>query len=426
MIVFAQGTYDERIPQTQECIRRVKGWVDRMVIVVDDTVSEASKELLRSEGCEVYFHPWNDDFPRMRNNYLSHCQADDWIIVSDPDEWFDGIFLHDLKPKIIPWAEKEGYNLLLVNVHDTMYKLDGTEDSSIPEWFKFLCFKNIEGTHYVGTGQAQNLHENLVIPGKKAVNLPREYFYQHVKHEIEVLERSFRNVWIAGGGADRGTQNPDWSKLRAITERLGLKAWRDVRLYLRAGGIDDEFRELIASWSTKAGWDFEEEEFQAYRYYKARYPNEMPDASERRLSHGSPAEVEQYVTKTYLTTLGRYPDNSGKEFYMLQILNGRLKRETLPLGLLMAESRVDELVEKKEQATVRIVLDATVVVNENMMKTLAISGDIWNRVKPNIDLGKALEETLSNPKEFYQWFYRDKQTITREKLLSRLRGGVDK
>lgn len=138
MIVGCQGTYGERIEQTVEGVKRLRPYVDRMVVIVDESVTEEQRQRLRDAGCEVYFEPWQDSMVKMRNAYLKRCQHGDWVIVSDPDELFCEEFCKDVR-ELTKRAEERGIGLLLINSHDITKKLDGTVSETVSDFFKNLC-----------------------------------------------------------------------------------------------------------------------------------------------------------------------------------------------------------------------------------------------------------------------------------------------
>jgi hypothetical protein len=83
LIVACIGVYGERVEQALVGIRRLRPHVDRYVVIVDESVTEEQKRRLRSEGCEVYLHPWRDSTVEMRNQYLQKCQHGDWVVCHD-------------------------------------------------------------------------------------------------------------------------------------------------------------------------------------------------------------------------------------------------------------------------------------------------------------------------------------------------------
>jgi len=337
MIVACIGVYGERVDQAIVGIKRLRPHVDRYVVIVDESVTEEQKQKLRELGCEVYFHPWEDSTVKMRNQYLQKVQTDDWVIVHDPDEWFNEQFCKDVR-RLCERAEQEGIDLLLINAHDIMYKEDGTKEENVSTFFKNLIFRKRLGTHYEGVGTEKVLHETLIIPGlQRTVKLPPDkYWYEHVKYWYEVWERAARNVFIAGGGNNAGERNPSWKPLRKICDELGLDTWPKAREYFRKGNIDPRLKEWL--WENRfEGFDYDHEELEFGRWYfeylhpeEAKFPDGRVWKPVFEVDPNSPAGIMKYVEKCYLEVLGRHADQEGKEAYTKAILEGRIRKEDLP------------------------------------------------------------------------------------------------
>jgi len=458
MLVGCVGIYGERVEQALIGIKRLRPYVDRYVVIADESVTEEQKQLLRKEGCEVYFEPWQDSMVKMRNAYLKRCQHGSWIVVHDPDEIFCQEFCENVR-KIVKDAEEKDLVLLLINSHDVTYNPDNSKDESVSDFFKNLIFHYVGNTYYEGVGEVKEVHETLIMPpGVKTAQLPRKYFYTHVKTLVEVWERAFRNVWLAGGGNNVGDRNLRWRPLRQITDRLGLKTWPEVRGYLRRGNIDREFLDWIRECQNHAGWDWENECFDSLKYYRAIHPEELPDiapAMELKLkqpSLGSPPEVMHYVEETYKEVLGRHADDAGKEGYTKAILEGRLRREILPILLRQSEeyqakflwrSAVPLQIPQAQIPTVPLPLGPAapseagetvrmpvpVNVDVRLTETLFVDAlrrsKIWAQVKPRLDLGSWLEGELGAEgwRRLQEWFYGETPTLERfRKKLGELKG----
>jgi len=358
---------------------------------------------------EVVDFVWQDDFPAMRNRYLEEARRIDpnaWVVVADPDEWFSESFVRDL-PKLVEEAESNGVGLLLINSHDITTHPDGRREETVSNFFKNLCYKLSPEVHYRGVGSGR-VHETLIVPpGTKQVSLPRKYYYEHHKTMLEIWERAFRNVWIAGGGNNVGERNPRWKPLRAITDKLGLKSWPEVREYLRRGNVDKELLEWIRDCRKESGWDWQNEMFDALKYYKALHPEELPDvppATELTLpppTYGSPPEVMAWVERCYKEVLGRHADDRGKQVYTNLILTGKLRREDLP-DVLRQSSEYREKFgippspQPTEQVGVAIPVNVQVGLSEDhFVRALMQSEVYWKEIKPKLDFARKWAELTS-------------------------------
>jgi len=331
-IVYAMNFYEERMPQVKQCIERVRPYVDRCVLVYDDTVTEESKKWLKQWGCELYYRKWDNHFSKQRNAYLEPINEGEWVLVSDPDELFCTELLKDLR-KILTEAQKSGINILGINAHDITTELDGRVTRSVSDWFKQLLFQYEEGVRYVGC-----VHETLLpsVHGWRAANLDKRYYYEHIKSMIEIKERGARNVFCGGGGNNVKDKNRMYVELHRWADKHMFTDWPAVRAFIRTHGTASitwqELKGIIITHRNDSGWDWENESRDFFLWCKALFPEEFAEwfSTPTQPSEGSPPEVMAYVEEQYLKVLGRNADDVGKQEYMRAILQGRIKREELP------------------------------------------------------------------------------------------------
>lgn len=429
MLCFYQGTYGERISQSLESIKRIAPFVDRTIIIVDETVTEEQRQQLGTLGCEVYLEPWQDSMVKMRNAALNKIQTDDWVITADPDEFFNETFCRNVKD-ICKKAEEQGLELLLINSHDTTIKADGTKDSSVSDFFKNLIYRKVEGTHYEGVGEVKEVHEILIIPGiTKTAQLPKEkYWYDHIKYWHEVWERAMRNVFMGGGGNNAGNRNPSWKPLRDLFSEIGIENWTQARQYLRYGDIDPRLKEWF--WDNRTeGFDFDHEEMEGGRwFFECLHPEEAkyPDGREWKpilvVPKGSPAEVMGYVEDTYMHILGRHADQEGKEAYTKAIIEGMMKRETLSEILKQSDEYRQKLSLEQESIRLNVPVSVDLKMSEDLfVQALMRSKTYWEKIKPCLEIGKYIRTELGEEGwiKFQKWFYKE-QHLTLKKLSKKL------
>lgn len=326
MLVFCQGTYEERMDQTKECIRRIRPYIDRVVIIGDETISQESKDWLKENECELYIYPWNDNFPEMRNHYLHKCQMDDWVIVSDPDEWFCEEFCTRVR-ELCDTAEKAGAASMLINSHDSWHKYGEEEITVINSSFhKKLIFRKYRGVRYLGCGKSKTVHENLVMPGHfKEITLDGVFYYEHHKFEHEVWERAMRNVYCGGGGDNVGDVNTQWMRLLNITRELGLNNWKDVRAYMRRGNIDDSLKQWLLD-NRVEGFDYQHEMMEGFRwYFEHLHPEE--NTGNWKPTEYTEEDIGNLIRHTYLKFLGREPDEEGFKTYFALLESKTISRK---------------------------------------------------------------------------------------------------
>jgi len=278
-IVYAMNFYEERMPQVKQCIERVRPYVDRCVLVYDDTVTEESKKWLKQWGCKLYYRKWDNHFSKQRNAYLEPINEGEWVLVSDPDELFCTELLKDLR-KILTEAQKSGINILGINAHDITTELDGKVTRSVSDWFKQLLFQYEEGVRYVGC-----VHETLLpgVHGWRAANLDKRYYYEHIKSMIEIKERGARNVFCGGGGNNVKDKNPMYVELHEIVKKFNIKEWPGLRDILRNPeknwNLFHEIKGVAIKHRSDSGWDYENESRDLFLWLKTIHPFEMTRAS---------------------------------------------------------------------------------------------------------------------------------------------------
>ena len=411
MLCFYQGTYGERIEQSLESIGRIVKYVDRAIVIVDETVTEEQKQQLRDIGCEVYFYPWLDSMVKMRNQALDKIQTNDWVITSDPDERFNEDFCKDVR-KIIARVEMSPIDVVLINSHDTFTGADGKTSTNASDFYKNLIYRKREGTHYEGVGQVKEVHETLIIPGmQQQAKIDRKYWYEHVKYWHEVWERAARNSFIGGGGNNVGTRNPSWKPLRDICDGLGLTTWPLVREYFRKGNVDPRLKEWL--WENRfEGFDFDHEEMEFGRwYFEYLHPEEAgPWAPVTDVKVGSPPEVMGFVEDTYMKVLSRHADQPGKEMYAAAIIQGKLKREDLPELLKKSPEYQEKEAGPTENVKLQVPVDVNIRVTEAIIIEALGRSKTWATIiKPRLDVGIFFELALGPEKwnGFLSWFYKN-------------------
>lgn len=345
-IVYCQMTYKNDLENTIQNVLTARDFVDACIVVYDDSLSIEDINSLKATRAIAKYYKWHDNFPRMRNNYLLEARiyGANWVMVSDPDEHFDIKILQDIKP-LVTQANMAGISMMMINSHD-IYSDD--EDGKpldvvpehIPDYFKNLIYRLDPTVGYMGVGETQNLHENMVgnfIP----INLPKQYFYRHLKSHRDIWEHSTRNIFISGGGMNQGMQVPAYRELKPILLRLGFNTWYEFRDYLKVGNIDKELSDFIKNHRNDTGngsWDSEYREMFKYYYYHL-HPEQ--NTENLRVTVGdSPAppkvfddDIKQFINNKYKEILKRDADDGGLNHYTSEIAGGRMKKEDLEIIL---------------------------------------------------------------------------------------------
>lgn len=106
----------------KRCLDSARGLVDRM-IVVDTGSEDATQQIARQAGAEVFSYKWKDDFADARNHALALSDAD-WNLIMDADEYI----MEGTREGIAAFLEK-GNGLGDVYIYNA-YREDGEESYS--------------------------------------------------------------------------------------------------------------------------------------------------------------------------------------------------------------------------------------------------------------------------------------------------------
>jgi glycosyltransferase involved in cell wall biosynthesis len=262
-----------RLYDTMKCIERVKPYVDRVVIVDGGSTDDTILTLRNYEGVELYIHPWEDNFPKQRTNYLNRAGENggtDWVLVSDPDELFSVEALENMRNEI---NHAGPYNMLAFESNTVTMKGPKIVYHRHDKYWKALLFKWNPGIHYTG-----NPHETLVIDkGHRVKNLP--YRYYHIKQENMTWHRGCRNAWIGGGGPNLGAKQKLWLPFRELVKnKTGIEKWRDFDSYMVKGNIDPEIKAQLVEFRKETGYDGSSEWREFYKtYFRIYHPEEEPE-----------------------------------------------------------------------------------------------------------------------------------------------------
>ena len=171
-------------------LESVKNSVDELILV-DTGSTDATMDIFRRYGGQVYQQAWQDDFSAPRNLAISKATGD-WLILLDADEYFSEETADNLR-KII--EENQQYSSLFVKI----VNIEKKDKTVLDEAYNLRIVKNIPGIYYRG-----RIHENIVfdkcpydtyIKGARiADNLLKIY---HTGYSSEInIEKGKRNIKI--------------------------------------------------------------------------------------------------------------------------------------------------------------------------------------------------------------------------------------
>mgnify|MGYP003927726039 CR=1 FL=1 len=136
----------------RQCLQSVAPYVDEIVIV-DTGSQDKTVEIAREFTDKIYFHPWENDFSKHRNQAISYATGD-WILQIDADEELAPGAGDAIRASIR--EAPSGVNFLMINITDI-------DQKGVPRvTFKYpRVFRNNIGIHYNSI-----IHEQVVGNGK--------------------------------------------------------------------------------------------------------------------------------------------------------------------------------------------------------------------------------------------------------------------
>ena len=275
--------------ETKACIEQALPYVDHIVIVdggsQDDSIFYFRNWSETEPKLHFYVHPWCDNFSAQRNNYLKHAEElispdhEYYILVSDPDEWYEERTFKNLK-NTIDYMKVTNHNVAGFQCKSISLKGDKVVHENVDKYWKHLLYKYEPGMRYRG-----NPHEGMVMPsGFRMLNTP--LFYHHRKQENVIWKRGMRNSYVGGGGDNVGKKNKLWVDLMGIVKSIFgyTPSWHEYERYLIKGDISPEIKSwMINKARLDDGWSGASEMREHYKYYfrilhPEEEPNELKDA----------------------------------------------------------------------------------------------------------------------------------------------------
>jgi hypothetical protein len=442
-IAYCQSTWREDFNDTILCISRVSPHVDFTVIAYDGSLTDEQIHWLTVNSDSYRLHPvqfkWTDDMPAMRNAYLEEAKrlGATWCVVSDPDELFSEDLAKNLR-RLIEENDTLGYNLLPVHARDQFDNVEWLDELDLLKetpggyretgfWKPLLIFKIYPDTHYEGVGVEKNVHEMLRSSTPwNPKNLPKEYYYTHRKSALRIWRNAARNMFIGGGGDNVGDLNPYWRELREICYSHKIDTWPDFEEQVKTGFEDPRFKhwlfEALQAPPTNWGTETRETCKWYFTFHKDQITPEIRERLETPPKMTPEIELENFVTRCYFQVLGRHPDEEGKHGYMEAILTGRITKEQLPQLLMQSPEYRQKVLGAPAGPVERVKMQVPVSVDvhiseELFLEALKRSDTYWKTIKPKMDVGSFILDSLRRRDEFLRWFYANKEGLTIQGLV---------
>ena len=260
------------------------------VTVVDGGSTDGTIPYLRNwsrqeSRIRFFIHPWKDNFPAQRNNYLARvgeiAAADDWIVAVDPDEVLDPPALAELRnlARVVP-VKRERFARVGFRCRSVSLRGPARVYQQEDDYWKGLFFRWHPALKYTHHGLGA-VHE--ILSGADPIYMTGKHpefftlYYEHRKQENVVWPRGVRNYFCGGGGPNLGSKNHRWVEMRAIASRLGISTWHHMHAYLIAGKIANELKDWIIAHRRETGWDGSSEQREWYKtYFRMYHPEEEP------------------------------------------------------------------------------------------------------------------------------------------------------
>lgn len=270
-------------------VRAMLPHVDSVTVVdggsIDGTIPYFRNWSRQDGRIRFFVHPWRDNFPAQRNNYLARvaeiASDGDWILAVDPDEVLDDAAFRALRP-LADTVQRKLERFTRVGFRCRSVSLRGADRvwQNEDDYWKVLYFRWSRELAYGHDGEGA-VHERLygADPTYMTGHHPEfpALFYEHRKQENVTWPRGVRNYFIGGGGPNLGTQNHRWVELRSVAARLGIDKWHQMQAYLLAGNVDASLRDWIIRYRHENGWDGSSEQREWYKtYFRLYHPEEEP------------------------------------------------------------------------------------------------------------------------------------------------------
>ena len=259
--------YHDGLEMIKESIEACGDYV-KEIHVQGDNFSEEDLKELKEWGAQVHIHEWKDQFSEYKNLAISYAGTK-WVLILDHDEIPTPELAQHLQELIEQSEKGNKYNMVqFICINQTINEA-GEVIAQNEGTGKALLHLNIKNPYY------GNPHIWLKPNYYPWVERKVPYKYRHVKEEgIDTL-RTIRNVFLGGGGDNSCTNNPIWTELRLITDRLGIKTYIEFQQYLKKPNTDPQLK----SWFQKAEeLQWKDDEIKTLgRYYYKIHPEEKKE-----------------------------------------------------------------------------------------------------------------------------------------------------
>lgn len=291
-------TICRRAEEALTVCKRVRPYVDEIIVIYQHLAWVDIIEEFKKLNAHLYLTEWKDDFSLYRNQYIlqtgeiikekGYDSGSVWMLITDCDE-IPSIMMLDSLKHVINEANLEysgkGATSVTFNAHDVIVKGGETgidsvvrllEDydkdeilyNHVSDSYKEVLIKYNSRLQYSGV-----VHHMIHGTGLKFMRASNEYYYDHIKTEIDMHVHGCRNYFIGGGGINEKTLK--WKELREICDRCSIFTWKQMKDAMMNGKIDERIKRYFISHKNDSDSHIDSELRSFYTYYSVLHPDEV-------------------------------------------------------------------------------------------------------------------------------------------------------
>ncbi len=269
----------------RQCLESVKEVVDEMIIV-DTGSTDATADIAREFGAELFHFEWTGDFSEARNESIRHATSD-WILVLDADEAVSPQSVKNLRDLIeMPVSGLVGYQLRIRNLQSD------TNDVDAVEHYMMRLFPNQPELRFSG-----KIHEQLgpVNPELSFERLATPdvliLHYGYTGQMMDSRDKYRRNIELIESSLAQDPENPfHWFNL-GLTYRINHERDQSLAALEKAIALSQKLPALpmyiAACYSYVASILIEKEEYQKARDFCEAAPEICRDHPDFWVNLGS-------------------------------------------------------------------------------------------------------------------------------------------
>jgi len=266
MITLITTLYREDEDIFKRCFDRAFPYVDRAVVVHDDSISDEFLTWMLRCGIEAYLKKWDENLSNQKNYALQQVKEGEWVLELDPDEIISKQLGQNLRQIIKDSDDGKNYNIVSFKCLDIL-KTDKKEIilHSVPEWEKELFYKYQKGMHYIRPTH-QKMCANL--KGSKA-----PFLFYHIKTPEKWFRQYCNYYWRTGERIEE--RSKIWEDFREMCALVNnITSWKELHRRMKEGTLPDSIKEWIKEWRNDT-YCVERRAFWTY-YFEYLHPEQKP------------------------------------------------------------------------------------------------------------------------------------------------------